>query len=75
MQVQPGGVQLGARSDAAGEHPGLFMPAQVDLAHPSLARLGHAERGALVGAQGLPGLVQGNHTEGAIGQLGQAAGQ
>ena len=29
----------------------------------------------LVGAPGLPGLVQGNHTEGAIGQLGQAAGQ
>ena len=37
LQVEAVVLQLRSRGDAAGEHPGLAMTAQIDFTHPALA--------------------------------------
>ncbi|MNR36635.1 hypothetical protein D3C85_1545800 [compost metagenome] len=51
------------------------MPAQIHFAHPALAAFGQVQRGAFIGAQGLPAFEQRNDAEAVIRQTGQAPGQ
>ena len=51
------------------------MPAQIHLAHPTLAAFGQVQRGTFVGAQGLPAFEQRRDTETVIRQTGQSPGQ